>query len=222
MLRGELKGVSKSYGRHTAVCDISLAVGVGEILGLIGPNGAGKTTLLRLFAGLIRPTRGAVHIPTADRPAIVRYFAGEHSLPPDVKTNRWLALWSAPALTGATSRRAAGTLGTLSRGTRQRVGLEAMLADPDVTLLLLDEPWEGLDPDASRWLSEELLKRRAAGTGVIVSSHRIHDLADVCDRCVFLVDGRLSPESVTVSAWNGVGDRSAPLLTAFDRARQQR
>jgi len=222
MSRGELEGVTKSYGRHRVVCDVSLAVGASEIVGLIGPNGAGKTTLLRLFAGLIRPTRGVVHIPTADRPAVVRYFAGEHSLPPDVRTNRWLALWSAPTMAGANGRRIAGTLGTLSRGTRQRVGLEAMLADPDVTLLLLDEPWEGLDPDASRWLSEELLKRREAGAGVIVSSHRIHDLADVCDRCVFLVDGRLSPESLAVSARDGVGDRSALLFTAFDHARRPR
>jgi ABC-type multidrug transport system ATPase subunit len=222
MPRGEIRGVTKWYGRHTAVCDVSLAVDAGEIVGLIGPNGAGKTTLLRLFAGLIRPTRGAVHIPTADRPAIVRYFAGEHSLPPDVTSNRWLALWSAPAIVNGAGRKITGTLGTLSRGTRQRVGLEAMLADPDVTLLLLDEPWEGLDPDASRWLSEQLLKRRAAGAGVIVSSHRIHDLADVCDRCVFLVDGRLSAESLAVAAWDGVGDRSARLFTAFDRARGQR
>ena len=222
MPRGELQGVTRLYGRQTAVRDVTFAVGAGEIVGLIGPNGAGKTTLLRLFAGLIRPSRGAVHIPSADRRAIVRYFAGEHSLPPDVSANRWLALWSAPTMAASMVRRAAGTLGTLSRGTRQRVGLEATLADPDVTLLLLDEPWEGLDPDASRWLSEELLKRRAAGAGVVVSSHRIHDLADVCDRCVFLVDGRLSPESVTVAAWDGVGDRSALLFMAFDRARQRR
>ena len=220
--RGELRGVTKSYGRHPAVRDVTLAVDAGEIVGLIGPNGAGKTTLLRLFAGLIRPSHGAVHIPAADRPPVIRYFAGEHSLPPDVRTSRWLSLWSAATMASAAGRKAAGTLGTLSRGSRQRVGLEAMLADPDVTLLLLDEPWEGLDPDASRWLSEDLLKRRAAGAGVIVSSHRIHDLADVCDRCVFLVDGRLSPESLCVSARDEAGDRSALLFNAFDRARRPR
>ena len=215
MTRGELADVSKSYGRHAAVSGVTLAVGAAEILGLIGPNGAGKTTLLRLLAGLIRPTRGATQIPSADRPAIVRYFAGEHTLPPDVPTRRWLALWGAPTANGAARQR----LGTLSRGTRQRAGLEAMLADPHVTLLLLDEPWEGLDPDASRWLSEELLKRRAAGAGVIVSSHRIHDLADVCDRCVFLVKGRLSPETLISADFNGAVDRSALLFAAFDRAK---
>jgi ABC-type multidrug transport system ATPase subunit len=215
MTRGELTGVSKSYGRHPAVSGVTLAVGSAEILGLIGPNGAGKTTLLRLLAGLIRPTGGTVQIPSGDRPAIVRYFAGEHTLPPTVPTGRWLALWGA-ASNGASRRR----LATLSRGTRQRAGLEAMLADPDVTLLLLDEPWEGLDPDASRWLSDELLKRRAGGAGVIVSSHRIHDLADVCDRCVFLVQGRLSSESLTTADFHGIADRSALLFAAFDRAKR--
>lgn len=217
MTRGELAAVSKSYGRHPAVSGVTLAVGSAEILGLIGPNGAGKTTLLRMLAGLIRPTRGVVQIPCVDRPAIVRYFAGEHTLPPAVPTNRWLALWGAATACGATKRR----LATLSRGTRQRAGLEAALADPDVTLLLLDEPWEGLDPDASRWLSEELLKRRATGAGVIVSSHRIHDLADVCDRCVFLVQGRLSSESLTTADFNGTANRSALLFAAFDRAKRR-
>jgi ABC-type multidrug transport system ATPase subunit len=215
-IRGEFEGVSKSYGCHPAVSGVTLAVGSGEILGLIGPNGAGKTTLLRMLAGLIRPTRGAVQIPSVDRPPIVRYFAGEHTLPPTVPTNRWLALWGAPTANGATKRR----LATLSRGTRQRAGLEAALADSDVTLLLLDEPWEGLDPDASRWLSEELLKRRAAGAGVIVSSHRIHDLADVCDRCVFLVQGRLSSECLTTADFNGSADRGGLLFAAFDRAKR--
>lgn len=216
MTRGELTGVSKSYGRHPAVAGVTLTVGSAEILGLIGPNGAGKTTLLRLLAGLIRPTGGTVQISSVDRPAIVRYFAGEHTLPPTVPTGRWLTLWGAASSNGASRRR----LATLSRGTRQRAGLEAMLADPDVTLLLLDEPWEGLDPDASRWLSEELLKRRAGGAGVIVSSHRIHDLADVCDRCVFLVQGRLSSESLTTADFNGIADRSALLFAAFDRAKR--
>jgi ABC-type multidrug transport system ATPase subunit len=216
--RGELEGVTKSYGTQMAVCDVTLAVRAGEILGLIGPNGAGKTTLLRLLAGLMRPNRGAVRVPLSDRPTIVRYFAGEHTLPPAVPTKRWLALWSAPTARDATDRR----LATLSRGTRQRVGLEAMLADSDATLVLLDEPWEGLDPDASRWLSQELLKRRASGAGVIVSSHRIHDLAGVCDRCVFLVRGRLSHESLAVAGVDPTGDRSTLLFAAFDRAKQAR
>lgn len=217
-IRTQVERVSKRYGRHVALSEVTIKVASGEILGLIGPNGAGKTTLLRLIAGLLKPDSGTIVDPAPDGQAIVRYFAGEHTLPPDVRTRRWLSLWSAPTAAEATTR----TLGTLSRGTRQRVGLESALAEPESTLLLLDEPWEGLDPDASRWLSDELLKRRSAGAGVIVSSHRIHDLADVCDRCVFLVEGRMSPESLTAEDLTETGDRSALIFATFDRAKAGR
>src|SRR5205823_8796104 len=88
-------------------------------------------------------------------------------------------------------------LGVLSRGTRQRVGLEAVMAAPGTALLLLDEPWEGLDPDASRWLSDELVLSGRRGISIVVSSHRIYDLAAVCSRCEFLVQGRIAPNGVT-------------------------
>ena len=81
----------------------------------------------------------------------------------------------------------------LSRGSRQMVGLRAYLAPPRAALYLLDEPWEGLDPDAARWLSMLLQQHRQAGSGILVSSHRLHDLAGVCDRYVFLSDGVLHP-----------------------------
>jgi ABC-2 type transport system ATP-binding protein len=211
---GEVRHVSKRYRGVSALSDVSLTVGAGEILGLIGPNGAGKTTLLRIMAGLLRPAAGTVTSP-AGVAGELRYFAGEHTLPPGVPTNRWLRLWSAQRARS----RPTGRLSTLSRGMRQRVGLEAVLATTDIALLLLDEPWEGLDPDASRWLSAELVTRRTRGAGIIVSSHRIHDLADVCDRCVFLVGGRLAPTTVITSEIGAAADRTAALYAAFDRTR---
>jgi ABC-2 type transport system ATP-binding protein len=214
-VHARLDGVSKRYGRQVALTDVTFAIGEREIVGLIGPNGAGKTTMLRILARLIRPDAGKVTIPSVSGPSAVRYFAGEHTLPPGVRARRWLRLWSSPATPAATNR----PMGALSRGQRHRVGLEAVLSDQSPPVLLLDEPWEGLDPDASRWLSDELVKRRNAGAGVVVSSHRIHDLADVCDRCVFLVAGRIAPESVAGDELIRSADRSALLFAAFDRAK---
>ena len=207
--------VSKQYGRMTAVDRITMSIGRGEIVGLVGPNGAGKTTVLRMIAGLLRPTGGHVQLAAGVTSAATRYFGGERTLPPNVTAKRWLALWHVATASPAPSRR----MGVLSRGTRQRIGLQAMVTPVDTQVLLLDEPWESLDPDASRWLSDILLQRRAAGAGILVSSHRIHDLADVCDRCMFLVDGRLAPETVAFPSDLVRLDRSAELFDAFDRAR---
>ncbi|HYM21707.1 MAG TPA: ATP-binding cassette domain-containing protein [Vicinamibacterales bacterium] len=212
MIRGRVRHVVKRYGRRSAIVDVTLDVKEGEVLGLVGSNGAGKTTLLRIMAMLLRPTSGSVEAVSR-----VRYFAGEHMMPPSVVARRWLAMWGVPA-SSADHRR---PLGVLSRGMRQRIGLEAMLGDRAADLLLLDEPWEGLDPDASRWLSAELRQRRAAGAGIIVSSHRMHDLADVCDRCLFLDDGKLSGVSLSSAELAQAGNRSSLLFETFDRARQR-
>jgi ABC-2 type transport system ATP-binding protein len=154
-----------------------------EIVGLIGPNGAGKTTLLRILLGLVSPTAGRVTRPVGP----VAYFAGGQTLPPRARADRWTRWVSRGAAAPRESRR----IRTLSRGTRQMVGLEAVLAMPGADLIILDEPWETLDPDASRWLTKTLSARREAGAGILVSSHRLHDLAGLCDRYAFLIEGRV-------------------------------
>jgi ABC-type multidrug transport system ATPase subunit len=213
-----LANVSKRYGRQWALQSVSLAIDAGEIVGLVGPNGAGKTSLLRIMAGLLQPTTGDVRRGVSE-PGSVRYFAGERALPPHVSASAWSRLWSGRA------RRDLGRrpIATLSRGMRQQLGLEATLVKPPGhgawSLILLDEPWEGLDPDAARWLSTELLENRTQGAAVMVSSHRIHDLAEVCDRCVFLMNGLVADE-VRMSRPMAAGiDRSALLFEAFDRVR---
>jgi len=209
-----LEGVSKRYGRHQAVRDVSAAIRPGQILGLVGPNGAGKTTLLRIAAGLLRPTKGTVRWDAIDRNA-VRYFAGERTLPPHVPAERWVNLWGRPNPARTSERR---RLGVLSRGTRQRIGLEATMSGPAPKLLLLDEPWEGLDPDASRWLSRELQERRDQGTALWVSSHRIHELAEICEACAFLVRGRLVWPPVANLDGVSAAERAVRLFEAFDAA----
>lgn len=210
----QIRRVSKWYGRQRALADVTLGIGTGEIVGLVGPNGAGKTTLLRLIAGLLRASTGDVVWPAPAVQRATRYFGGERTLPPEVRAARWLRLWRSPHAPLAPRRRFA----VLSRGTRQWLGLEAMLADTGATLWLLDEPWEGLDPAASRSLTQMLIARRRAGASVFVSSHRLHDLADVCDRCIFIVNGRVRADRV-VDDRALDGQRVEQLFEAFDRAR---
>lgn len=211
-----LVNVSKKYGRHWALRGISLTLDPSEIIGLVGPNGAGKTSLLRIMAGLLQPTTGDVQR-RCSVPGSVRYFAGERALPPYVPANAWLRLWIGRRRKELGRRHIA----TLSRGMRQQLGLETTLSKPAersaAPMVLLDEPWEGLDPDASRWLSTQLIEMRTQGAAVMVSSHRIHDLAEVCDRCVFLTQGLVADE-VRMSKSMAVGvDRSTLLFEAFDR-----
>jgi ABC-type multidrug transport system ATPase subunit len=211
-----LVNVSRRYGRQWALNSISLALDASEITGLVGTNGAGKTSLLRIMAGLLQPTTGDVQRQSSE-PGSVRYFAGERALPPHVSANAWLRLWAGRRRDDLGRRRIAA----LSRGMRQQLGLEATLSRSperhESSLVLLDEPWEGLDPDATRWLSSQLIDARAHGASVMVSSHRIHDLAGVCDRCLFLRRG-LVVEEVRMSHSMAAGlDRSAMLFEAFDR-----
>jgi ABC-type multidrug transport system ATPase subunit len=173
----------KRFGAHPVLVGASLHVESGEIVGLLGANGAGKTTILRIAAGLVRPDEGRATCVADRTQPIVRYFGGETTLPPGVRADRWAALFGATAH----ERR---PLGRLSRGSRQLFGLRVVLSGADVDVMLLDEPWEGLDPQGSAWLIEILRRWQSTGTALLISSHRLHDLLAVCSRFVFLEDGR--------------------------------
>jgi ABC-2 type transport system ATP-binding protein len=182
--RLELTAVSKAFGRHRVLHQAWLQVREAEVVGLIGSNGAGKTTMLRIAAGLVRADSGCVRWPNASR--ALRYFGGEMTLPPDVGVRRWASLFGQRV----DDRR---MLGQLSRGSRQLTGLRLVLGGTGADLLLLDEPWEGLDPTGSEWLLDALGRWRDAGAAVLISSHRFHDLDSICTRFVMLEDGRCSP-----------------------------
>jgi ABC-2 type transport system ATP-binding protein len=212
--RCTLVEVSKKYRSHWALRRATLRAVSGEIVGLVGPNGAGKTTLLRIAARLMQPWGGTVDTPSGPF-GTIRYFAGERTLPPDVRVVGWRRLWQLPNDRQSGWKRMAA----LSRGMRQRLGLETVLSRPEsAALVLLDEPWEGLDPDASAWLSAQLESVRATGASTIVSSHRIHDLAPVCDRCVFMNRGRITCE-VDVSRTLPAA-RAALLFDAFEQSKK--
>jgi len=188
-----VRGLSVHYGRRRVFRDVSFDLVAGQVAGVVGPNGSGKTTLLRTIAGCLSSSAGEVRLGgLLPRDAVKRtgiaYFAGEATLPGGVRGTRWGSLGNGDTVTS--DRR---PVRALSRGSRQILGLRTVLGRHPLGLIVLDEPWEGLDPDAGRWLTTMLETKRDRGTAVILSSHRLTDLAGLCDIYVFLL-----PRAVTV------------------------
>ena len=184
------RDLSARYGRREVFHGLTFEVNANQSLGVIGPNGAGKTTLLRMMAGLLSPSEGELYVRgMSPRRAMgrvnVAYFAGDFTLPGSVRACDWGSLATGDAITPERRR-----IRTLSRGTRQLLGLRTVLSRSHLGLVVLDEPWEGLDVDAYRWLSRTLEAKRDRGAAVVLASHDPHDLAGVCDLYLFLVNRR--------------------------------
>jgi ABC-type multidrug transport system ATPase subunit len=213
-----VRNLGARYGRRTVFTGVSFEVGRGRALGVLGPNGAGKTNLLRVLAGLLRPAAGEVRIdgglpPAALATVAVAYFGGEATLPGIVQAARWSSL-----TTGVPVVREPRPIRTLSRWSRQMLGLRTVLARHPLALVLLDEPWEGLDPDGARWLSSTLEAKRDRGAAVVLASHYLQDLAGVCDEYLFLVGSQ--PTLLKAHEIAPVGPVSPALLTeVYDRLR---
>lgn len=194
--------VGKRFGRHIVLEEVSLNLDAGECLGVIGPNGAGKTTILRMLVGLLAPSEGQIHIgglaPQIAVPLLpVLYFGGERVMPRSMRAKTWARLVSGVDLSEMSSVNGMSRrkLGKLSSGNRQMIGLRVTLAGARSPVVILDEPWEHLDPDGSRWLARRIEEMRAVGTTLVLSSHRLHDLAGLCDLYGFLVAERLQIRS---------------------------
>ncbi len=206
-----LDGLSKRYGRHLAVDNVSFEVGERQIMGLLGPNGSGKTTILRVLTGYLRPSAGTVRVAGFDvvregRAARARigYVPEDAPVYPQMRVNEFLAFMGRlRGLDGkklgdgiAVARERFGLeavadtiIGRLSRGYRQRVSLaQAVLHEPD--LLVLDEPTNGLDP---RQIIEfrGLIRRLAEQCTVIITSHILGEIERVADQVAILLAGRL-------------------------------
>lgn len=216
-----VRDLAVRYGRRLVFDEVSFDVPQGHCLGVIGPNSSGKTTLLRTMVGLVRPCAGDVRIDgLLPRDALSRvgtaYFAGEATLPGYVRAAAWGSLGNGDAVTDDRRR-----LRALSRGSRQLLGLRTVLGRQPLHLVVLDEPWEGLDPDAARWLSTTLEMKRDRGAAVVVASHRLDDLAGLCDAYLLLQVHR----SVLVKAHQiAPGGHVTPALLAqvFDRLQSRR
>ena len=201
--------VSHWYGDVVAVNDISCTVTAG-ITGLLGPNGAGKSTLLQLAAGVLVPSSGAVRVygeSPADRPDVYRRVAlvpERDALPGMMRARAFVSaraeLLGVRDVTAAVDRAltlveldtvASRRIDTFSKGMRQRVKLAAALVH-DPTLVLLDEPFNGLDPRQRLHMMRLLEERAAEGTAVLLSSHILEEIASVASNILVVLAGRLA------------------------------
>lgn len=198
----EARGVVRRYGRTAVLAGVDLALHRGEVLLVLGPNGAGKSTLLRILAGLARPDRGTVRVggaPVAEARGRVGFLAHDSLLYEDLTVAENLAFAARLAGCGAAAVETAleeAALGArrdtlvrhLSRGQSQRAALgRSLLHGPD--LLLLDEPYTGLDAPNTARLTERLRARRDAGGAVVLVGHRPNEGWEAVTRVAMLAQG---------------------------------
>jgi ABC-2 type transport system ATP-binding protein len=208
----EVRGLSRVFGELKAVDEVTFSIEKGSIFGFIGPNGAGKTTTMRIVATLDQPTRGdaivggysAVEAPEKVRPLIgympdrygtysdttvwemLDFFARAYGLKGAERTRRVDAVMEFSGLAPLRDR----ITTSLSKGMKQRVAMgRALLNEPE--LLVLDEPADGLDPRARIELRELLKALAAQGKAILISSHILSELSEICDACAIIEKGKL-------------------------------
>jgi ABC-2 type transport system ATP-binding protein len=204
----DIHGVSKSFGSHLAVDDLSLTVDEGSIYGFIGPNGSGKTTTLRMIMNILLPDRGTIHVLGRSGSAAARddvgYLPEERGLYRKMQVDRLLHYYG--ALKGARRADVEREIGfwlerldlvkwrdkkieTLSKGMSQKVQLIAtVIARPKV--VILDEPFSGLDPVNANVLREAVLELRQRGATIVFSTHDMGVAEEMCDRIFMIFKGR--------------------------------
>ena len=219
----EISNLSKSYGRHKAVDQISFEVTRGEIVGFLGPNGAGKSTTLKMLTGFLPPTSGAARIAGKDifRESLevrkrIGYMPENVPLYTDMRVKEYLRFRG--GLKGLSRSRLRKRLSevmetcglthvrrkmikTLSKGYRQRVGLaDALIHEPD--LLILDEPTNGLDPNQIRAI-RSLIKNLGEKHTILISTHILSEVEMTCNKVVIIDEGKIkaadTPENLVSS-----------------------
>jgi ABC-2 type transport system ATP-binding protein len=201
-------GLTKRYGSTTALADVDLEVGAGELVGLLGPNGAGKSTLVKIACGLVRASAGSATVagaPAGSPPAraATGYLAELFRFPGWATADEVLRLHQRLARSdgGAAERErllqrvglaedGGRRVSAMSKGMQQRLGIaQALIGRP--RLVLLDEPTSALDPAGRRTVRDLLVALRGEGVGVLLNSHLLSEIELVCDRVVIVDRGRV-------------------------------
>jgi ABC-2 type transport system ATP-binding protein len=204
----EVRGVSKAYAAVRAVDDLSFEVRPGEIFGLLGPNGAGKTTTIRMALDIIKPNSGEIDVlggpMTEEKKSRIGYLPEERGLYDDMTVlDTLLFLGQLKGLSRATARQRAETylrevelweardrkIEALSQGMNQKAQFVAgTMHEPD--LLIIDEPFSGLDPVNTRIIKLLLLRMRDQGTAIVMSTHQMHRVEEMCERILLIDHGQ--------------------------------
>jgi ABC-2 type transport system ATP-binding protein len=204
----EISHVAKSFGRTQAVADVSLAVAQGEIFGLLGPNGAGKTTTIRMMLGIYQPEGGTISVlggpMTEQKKNRIGYMPEERGLYQNVSLEKGLTyLCVLKGLPRTEARRRIGAylerldlaphrtkkIKELSKGMQQKAQVIAAIAhEPE--LLIVDEPFASLDPVNTRVVKELIEELSKRGTTVLMSTHQMHQVEELCDRIALIHEGR--------------------------------
>ena len=208
----ETRGLTKKYGDFVALDSLSIQLHRGEILGFIGPNGAGKTTTIKILVGLARPSGGSARVAGCDVASDVQKLKRKVGYMPDtfgaydnMRVHEYLDFFGAAFGIGRATRRkridevmaVTGSaymrdryVESLSHGMKQRVGIaRTLLHDPEV--LILDEPANGLDPQARIEMRQILLRLAEMGKTLIVTSHILPELSRVCSTVAIITHGKL-------------------------------
>jgi ABC-2 type transport system ATP-binding protein len=200
--------IAKSFGNVQAVADVSFSVERGEIFGLLGPNGAGKTTTIRVMLDLFKPDRGTVSIldgpMTEEKKERIGYMPEERGLYQDISLERCLVyLASLKGLSPAEARRRLGALlerfdlathkskkvKELSKGMQQKAQIiNTILHQPE--LVIIDEPFAALDPVNMQLVKDLMRELREQGTTILMSTHQMHQVEELCDRILLIDEGR--------------------------------
>lgn len=226
----ETKGLTKIYGRHKVVDNLSFSCGSGEVLGFLGPNGAGKSTTMKMVTGFVAPSSGSAticgHDIQTDTLAAQRrigYLPEGAPLYAEMTPRQFLDFVADIRQLSGNERRArldevidllhlgpvlSQSIDTLSKGFKRRVGLaQAILHDPDV--LILDEPTDGLDPNQKHEV-RKLIRSMSEEKLIVISTHILEEVDAVCTRAIIIADGRIlvddTPDNL---AEQGDGDLDA-------------
>ena len=205
-----LSALHKRFGEHAALRGVDLQVGAGEVVGLLGPNGAGKSTLTKIACGLVRPTSGEVRAPERiGYLAELFRFPGWSTADEVLRFHQKLArseggaseraeLLSLVRLEDAASMR----VEKMSKGMQQRLGIaQAMVGAPP--LLLLDEPTSALDPGGRHTVRDLLAEVKRRGVAVLLNTHLLTEVEQVCDRVVFIDRGEVVAQGTPAELESG-------------------